>query len=345
MIKEIFFKGEISGRGIVNFDDASSQRFTLMKHCGTGMLNENVKLGKKSFYKIDEEKWGYKSKISADCLRHAIFEHDVDVANGMFVENDLVLANYVLSPVGVVRGYMYARKNDTLKRKSPLTIVDAIQINNEQSIIEVGSKAGERDAISFFYSEKAGDMKYGFNGMLDVKRLQFISADPNLERQAIKDDWLENINIDGILKNHYGEIAKPKVGYFSSTSKFTSSANAEHGILLNQEMQEYLIKKTLKDILAINITRSNAYAKTDFIKVKLVNDIVNDKFEDEDGWIELRTIEDVDALDLSNLENFFVEHTQEEIDMRNKMKSSKEENDKNTKEQKEASKKKKDENK
>lgn len=326
MIKNILIKGELEGRGIVNFD-SKEQRFTLSKHGIFTGLNENVKLGKKVFTKTGKFKedgteiYDYKVKISADCLRHSIFEHDVDVVNGVLIQNPFILGTYMLSQVGLMRGYMFATKEMTLKRKSPLTITDAIQCNDAKSEMEIGSTTGERSDISMYFSEKAGDMKYEFAGQIDIKQLQFMSADPFFDRMGINSDMIDSDEVDNIISNHYGKKAKTEYGLFSSVSKFTGKPYGEYGILFSNSICESVIKKTLKNILSINIVRNNAFAATSSLKIKLVDNIlgVGQKMTDEDNWIELTCDEDIDKLDLSNLYNFFKEADEDEIKERERM--------------------------
>ena len=52
-VKSIQIKGELEGRGIVNFDSKEQRyaisAFNLTKEMGAEMLHDNIKLGKKSF--------------------------------------------------------------------------------------------------------------------------------------------------------------------------------------------------------------------------------------------------------------------------------------------------------
>ena len=331
MLKEIFIKGELSGRGIVNFD-SNEQRFTLSTHGIRTGLEKNVKLGKKSFQKTGRIKedgteiFDYKTKISSDCMRHSIFEHDVDVVNSAILQNPLISMMYMLSPVAVMRGYMFTGRGGgngdvAYKRKSPLTITDAIQTDNAKSEIEVGSTTGDRSDTSLHYSEKVGDIKYDFMGQIDIKQLQFISCDPFFDRMSLNSDWIDSGDFEIAMENHYGGMCGSKFGTFTSMGKFFGKSYGEDGILLSDEICEYLIKKTLKDILSVNIVRNNAFAKTSGLKVKLVDNIIGEGQSpfDEEGWIDLKTEADVDALDLGELHHFFEESSDEEIEERDRI--------------------------
>lgn len=327
MIKNILIKGEISGRGIVNFD-SKEQRWVLMKHgISNGKLEENVKLGKKAFTKTGKFKddgteiYDYKVKISGDCLRKNIFDKDMEFSSGYLIQDPFILATYMLSPVGIMRGYGFIARDETFKRKSPLTITDAIQVNNAKSEIEIGTTTGERNDTSMFFSEKAGDMLYKFSGQIDMKTLQFISVDPCFDRLAIKSDMIDSGEVDAILRNHYGKKTNVEYGIFSSMGKFSSNSYGEYGIKLNNEICEYVIKHTLKNILSMNIVRNNAYAATSSLKIKLVDNIIGigQKMEDEDNWIEIKSEADVDALNISDIFNFYEQATDDEINEREKM--------------------------
>jgi len=327
MIKNILIKGELTGRGIVNFD-SKEQRWVLMKHgISNGKLEENVKLGKKVFTKTGKFKddgteiYDYKVKISGDCLRKSIFDKDMEFASGYIVQDPFILANYMLSPVGLMRGYGFIAREETFKRKSPLTITDAIQVNDAKSELEIGTTTGERSDTSMFFSEKAGDMLYKFSGQIDMKALQFISADPCFDRLAINSDMIDSGEVDVIFSNHYGKKANVDYGIFSSMGNFSSNSYGEYGIKLNNELCEVIVKHTLKNILSMNINRNNAYAATSGLKIKLVDNIigVGQKMEDDDNWIELKSEADVDALNLKDIFSFYEKATDDEVKERDKM--------------------------
>lgn len=339
MIKNILIKGELSGRGIVNFD-SKEQSKTLTRHGIFPFMKDNVKLAKKAFlktgkFKEDEngktEIYDYKIKISSETLRRAIFGQDVEYANGYITQNPFILATYLLSHVGFMRGFMFPCRDLELKRKSALTITDAIQCNNVKSELEVGSTAGDttidedgkvvRKDTSLFYTEKVGDIKYQFSGQIDIKQLQFMSADPRLDRMAIKSDWYDSGEVDVIMANHYGKKAKYDYGIFSSMAKFTGNSYGETGILIGNDICEYIIKATLKNILAININKNNSYAATTGLKIKIVENIIGigQKVDDEEGWIELKTEADVDKLNLKDLCVFYEKASEEEVKERERM--------------------------
>lgn len=311
-MKQILFKVVFNGNGVVNFDDSKSQKYTLSKYKIATKLDDNIKLAKKIFFETKDENGNpimdYKIKVSADCLRHGIFENEVDVVDKSIMQMDNVFAQYLLSPVGLSRGYMFPYKDSlAIKRKSPLTITDAIQINGDgnKSNIEVGSKCevdstkGKRSSTSFFYTEKIGDTTYESKGVIDLKQLMFVSADARFDRLAIEPDWVSTGLTHKVLKSYFGENAKEEYGWFTSMNKYFGSAMAENGILLNDEIVDALVKFILKGILGINIRRNNAWFKTASLQIKVVNDPLSDRFNKEEGWINITDENAIDSLSIT----------------------------------------------
>lgn len=241
-------------------------------------------------------------KISADCLRHHIYEHDVEAITQAIQIDDRIFCNYLLSDVGLTRGYMFAKSVDvgkTLKRKSPLTVTDAIQTNNNRSnLMEVGSTTGARTDTSFFTVEKIGDVEYVAKGLIDLKTLAFISADDRSDRMAIESKWCDNGLVDDILKLHYGTNAQYEIGYFTTSAKYITNTFAEFGILLGDEIVSNLVKHILTNILKLDIRRNTAWTKCAKLEIKLVNDLIESKFDDE-GWIDVNSENDINTLQIT----------------------------------------------
>jgi len=334
-MKQLLVKGHISGKGCVNFDDSSEQKFTLKKLGIRDTIgHDNVKLAKKAYFlkvndegepvlKDGEKVYDYKIKISSECIRNAIFANETEYVNPMVKFSDVVFANYALSPVGLVRGYMFANTPDsggeTLKRKSPFTVSDAIQSNDTRSSIEIGTTSGDRNDTSFFYTETIGDIEYDFTAIIDIKTLIFVVADPLFDRKAIKSDWVDTGLAEKMLEMHYPGISNPQKGYFTASSKCLTQNISEYGIILNKEIVEYLVKYLLKGILGVSIKRNTSYADVTSISIKEVNDIINDKFDSTDGWKTLTSSEDVDALSF-DIECPYVPASEEEIQKLNEIK-------------------------
>lgn len=329
MAKQILFRLSLVGNGCVNFDDSKTQAFTLKK-LGiidpSIMINNNIKLAKKQIYDTGrtyinsrgEEKpiYDYKLKISADCLRHHIYEHDVEAMTQAIMTDENIYCNYLLSDVGLTRGYMFAKSVDgnTLKRKSPLTITDAIQTNNNVSnLMEVGSTTGERTDTSFFTVEKIGDVTYSAKGVIDLKTLAFVPADVRFDRAAVMTEWCEKGLIDRVLRFHYGDEAQYKIGYFTSSAKYLTNTFAEYGIMLGDEIVNRLVKHILTNILKLDIRRNTAWTKCESLEIKIVDDLIKDTFEnEEEGWIKIYSENDINELQII-CDSLFTEATDEDL--------------------------------
>lgn len=329
MAKQILFRLSLVGNGCVNFDDSKTQAFTLKKLGIIDpniMINNNIKLAKKQIYDTGrtyinsrgEEKpiYDYKLKISADCLRHHIYEHDVEAMTQAIMTDENIYCNYLLSDVGLTRGYMFAKSVDgnTLKRKSPLTITDAIQTNNNVSnLMEVGSTTGERTDTSFFTVEKIGDVTYSAEGVIDLKTLAFVPADIRFDRAAVKTEWCEKGLVDRILRFHYGDNAHYKIGHFTSSAKYLTNTFAEYGIMLGEGIINKLVKHVLTNILKLDIRRNTAWTKCESLEIKIVDDLIKDTFEnEEEGWIKIYSENDINALQIV-CEPLFTEATDEDL--------------------------------
>lgn len=329
MAKQILFRLGLVGNGCVNFDDSKTQAFTLKK---LGIIdpnitiNNNIKLAKKQIYNTGrtyinnkgEEKpiYDYKLKISADCLRHHIYEHDVESMTQAIMIDDNIYCNYLLSDVGLTRGYMFTKSasGKTLKRKSPLTITDAIQTNNNVSnLMEVGSTTGERTDTSFFSVEKIGDVTYSAKGVIDFKTLAFVSADVNFDRAAVMTEWCRKGLVDRVLRFHYGDEAQYKIGHFTSSAKYLTNTFAEYGIMLGDEIVNRLVKHILTNILKLDIRRNTAWTKCESLEIKIVDDLIKDTFENEErGWIKIYSESDINELQIM-CEPLFTEATDEDL--------------------------------
>lgn len=322
-MKQIFFKVKLSGNGCVNFDDSSKQK-DLLRKLGiiSGMVPDNIKLSKKVIYDTGIKDgngnpiYDYKVKISADCLRHHMFEHEVDVVTPAVQMLDTMYCNYLLSNVGVTRGYMFASSRDagkTLKRKSPITIVDAIQTNNSKSqMFEVGTTSGPRTDTSLFSCEKIGEVEYETHGVIDLKNLSFISADEKFDRMGIYTEWIDNGLVDKIIKTHYGENAEYSTGFFTSNANYLTNTFAECGVLLGDNIVDKLVKYILSCLLRIDIRRNNAWTRVQSLEIKIVNKPIEDTFEDECGWVKIETLEDLNNFTVK-CDNFYHKSTEEEI--------------------------------
>ena len=333
--KNIIFKVEMKGRGVVNFDSFDSQKFFLLNHCDVERScyrHNNIKVAKKAFFRLAEPivktdadgnvirtiDTDYKLKIASTCLRNAIFGDDTQLQNVKAYLSNPVLAHYATSIHSLLRGYTPLSKEGSLTRKGALTITDAVETSGAQIFLECHSnsgpkeKNGEDGSTSLYYSEQVGDTQYEAQGMISLKELQFLSADPFFGRLMIRPEWLEGASplLNRSFEAHYG--ATPfKCGYFTSATAVLSKRLAEFGIRLDDEFVKFLVREQLKRLLNTKINRAESIAYVSSLKIKFVENGLGSNFLDEDGWITVDA-SNVDSIDF-DMFNFYDESSEEEV--------------------------------
>lgn len=361
MIKIINFKLELTGRGVVNFD-GDEQRNFLNEHCGTKYFNDNYKLAKKVFTKKETSKLSYvdkngkeyfddtdyKLKISSTSLRNAIFVNDANVQNPKICIASPILAYFVSSIQGLLRGYTAMEYGDfAITKKGALNCPCAIQKNNAVSYVELHSNSSPKENIegksstSLYYTENVGDIEYETKGSISLNDIQFLSCDPFFGRIMFNPQWLEGENplIDKMFKQHYGATPYKK-GYFSSSTATLTNHLGEQGLLFNDDFVIFLIKEQVKRLLNVNIVRAEGYAATTSLKLKF-NENGYKPFNEE-GWIEvnLDNYEQIidEAFASKGMFHFYEEINESDVSMTrseiNKLYIEKEEEKKNKKSKK-----------
>lgn len=326
-LKAIKFRAKVKGNGIVNYD--GDQKQLVLNHKFDTLIIpkkkdnsyvDSVNFAKKALYKnVETDEVDYRIKISSDCMRKAIFSEDEHI-NPAIVNSDSLFSVFTLSPVGLLRGYFNTDRNAaetgfSYSRSSPVTVTAAIQVPDEdgnlaKSYIEACNSSGTRTDNSFFNRENVGDICYEFEGRIDIKKLQFISADPVFDRIGIKSDWVTSGLAQSRIKAHYGEDADFKCGIFSSSVKNIGKAYCEHGILLGHNVQEKLIRYFFEHLINARIDRARAYAEVTDVEVAPVYDIL-----EESEWVS------VDNASFLNDEyyTFYEECSDDELCERTKM--------------------------
>lgn len=290
-VKNILFKLELKGNGIVNYD-SSDQRHIMRKYHKDSMYNnENLIIGKKVF---DDE--GYKLKISSDCLRHNIFINEIPYQTPDIAQYDKLLKLFVSSPAALLRGYLFPdSKVGILKRKSPFTITQATQTNNAKVYTETCSTSGVRGETSFFKKESIGDIEYLAKGNIDIKRLQFISTDIRFDRQAIPSGWCHEFI--STINNVYGKEYKFVNGIFTPKgSVLDNSSYYENGLLMDEETVIDLVKILLTNMIKFRIDKNGSYVEFKSLNIKFVYDCTEDKFDDNRDWINISNLDDINKL-------------------------------------------------
>jgi hypothetical protein len=300
-VKNILIKADLVGNGVVNMD-SNEQKFVFN---GTNShlksFHNNTSYAKKNFYK-DGDDLTYKLKISSDCLKNDMFKTEV-IAQSPKITHELgILYSYIASPMSLIRGYMFANKQETLKRSGALTICDAEQTCSAVSMMETFSKSGEKTTNdgetdkadnTFYKKETVGNINYSTFGNIDLMKLQFVSADQVFDRYAFNpDNYSLFKSFLGLrLKNFNSEL-----GYYKINNSVLDIP--EYGVKLSNENVLDLVKETLTKLSAINIKRKGGFAKVNSLKIKLVLDPLVDTFDSEDNWIELSSLADIDNLSL-----------------------------------------------
>jgi hypothetical protein len=290
-VKHVNFELTLKGNGIVNYDSAD-QKFLWNRESKKGNKNvfsssdNNNSYAKKHYFSDKNGDLSYKIKISSDALRNAIFKGDAIATNPSIQHHKSLLNSFIGSPLGLIRGYMFANEKETLKRKSPLTITSAIQTNDSVSYMEFHCRGGEK--LAPFNKETIGNITYSAEGCINLQSLEFLSCDPIFDRNSFNADDFDILKmfLSKNLPNFNSEL-----GYYNL--KTSAIDVSEYGFKLNNENIIYLIKETLKRILTISIERATAYAKLDTLKIDLIVDPLDST---KNQTIELKSLQDIDEL-------------------------------------------------
>lgn len=304
-VKNVLLKIDINGTGIVNYDDNDQSKMywdTSLQRMAT--KHKNVNYAKKNFYG-DKDNLSYKIKISNNCLLHEIFGSHSVSQNPSITLNENLLNSYIGSPSLALRGYLFADKKMTLKRKSAVCLTDAEQTCNAISYLETFSKSGKKNEDvdvtdnTFFKRETIGDISYSSMGYIDLMQLQFMSASLMFDRLALNPDQYE-------LYKKFMSLRMPNfnsdLGYYIINNSV--DLTPEYGFLFSNENMLSMVRQFLTNVLSMNIKRKSGIASTSSLKYKLVYDTLTDTFEDENGWIEIKTNDDINNVNFE-IENFY----------------------------------------
>lgn len=279
-LKNLDFRVTFKSKGCVNFD-SNDQKFELrdMKLL-KGQVYDNVLFAKKIYYNNPDGSYSFLYKISSEALRHAIFIESMPFLNPIITQLPQVFYNAIATPAMISRGYMQADKMKSLKRKSPLTITDAVEKGEKRNVISIDfhSRSGAKNAstddkgdTSIYFIENVGENEYVSEGNIDLQELQFISADPSYDRMGVDVDGGVNgeIFIDSLNRNF--PSSEKRFGYYYIKNTITEDEWAERGVLLSKDDVDYLVKYILKNILNAKIVRRNALCVIDKLEVSFDN--------------------------------------------------------------------------
>jgi hypothetical protein len=310
-VKEVKFKIELRGSGIVNYDsDEQKHVWNMESKAGNKnnfiSINKNNKYAKKDYYRDENGALRYRIKISSDALRCATFIGDSIAYNPGIAHHKTLLNSFIGSTLGLVRGYLFATKKEAFKRKSPLTIVDAIQTNNAESYMEFHSRRGEKKIkddsesgdTTIFRKETIGKINYESEGFISIQELEFLSSDTVCDRYAFNSDDFSILKT--FLSNNLPNFNSEPNYYNIKTSTIDQS---EYGIKLSNENITFLIKETLIRILGIKIRRGGAFAEISKMSIQLVTDPLD---LNNNNWIEINNVDDIKNLDFDVEESYIL---------------------------------------
>jgi hypothetical protein len=307
-VKNILFKMKIKGNGIVNYD-SSEQKWminrTSLSHMRT--RHDNISFAKKRFYGTPEETT-YKIVISSDCLRHDIFRTDAQFHSPNVMNQENLLTAFIASPASLLRGYMFAGKDVTYKRKSPFIITAAEQTNNAISYIETfassAAKNSDKDKEiadnTFYKKEVIGEIEYEATGFIDLMNLQFVSCDQVFDRYSFNPD----------LFNVYKQFMQSRMPSFDAELGYYQIDGSiveipEYGFKISNDNVNELVRSLFERMVTMSIRRKDAYAQTSELQYKLVYDVIEDTIDSEDGWVSIKSESDINLIAI-DVEDFYV---------------------------------------
>lgn len=320
-LQGVKFRTTLVGNGVVNYD-GGDQKFFINSHCAGNAYKDNQTFAKKEFYKIydsyeeykeafekyakdngvsvDDAKkkvpeYGYYLKISYNCLGHEIFGGtcDSDPIIWYFPET---ACNYITNPLTYARGYFNPDKNNSFHKKGCFYITNAV---DENAVIysEMFTKSGDRNDTSLFCKDTTGKTKYVFDSYFRVKEAQFLSFDRYFNRQAVSPSYIEGDNaLEKAFIRRYERVPYT-VGVFSSNNDIYGKSYGEYGAKMDDEFINHLIKTMAGRLLGINIVKKGAFAHTAKVEYKPIYSC-NDSINDDEGWIELKSTDDIPVFDI-----------------------------------------------
>jgi hypothetical protein len=307
-VKNILFEVKLAGVGLVNYDSNEQKKMFFGTNLQSKFYtpNNNQLLAKKCL-SGDSENLTYKNKISAPAMRNAMFTNDIEIQSSAFVHIPELLLKYIANIAMIIRGFFIP--NAGFKRSSIVTLTSAIQTNDAVSTMEWMTSSGvkkeksENDLIpdtSVYIKEDIGDITYKSKGAINIRQAQLMVCDKLFDRYAFSPDLFPTFKIE--LQKHLKN--------FNSELVYVNQKNgvagiSEFGILFSNENIIEMVKSIFERLLNINITRANAYAQTTSVRYKLVYDVFEDRFDNEDGWITITKKSDLDLLDSVVFEEFY----------------------------------------
>lgn len=306
-MKGIRFKITFEGKGCVNFDSIENQKGILSQMYDDRKFDNNTLPMKKSFYERDG-KIIQIPKISENALRNYIFGEQISPYDAV---NENIAMRALSKWETLSRGgtLILKKKNQeyNIHKKGGFNMTDANLTNGAIPQFEIQTSnvvdpiTGKRASTSMFNIETLGDTVWESEGNIDLFEIQFLSASSKHDRMFLFSDWVSSGKFQEFLKLEFGEILDPISGYFYSNK---DDRHPEYGILLNKEVVETIVKNTLTSMLRLERHSRTGYIRTSSLKIQIYDDItsLDDK---EDGWIDIRSVDDIENIDFSHIHCFY----------------------------------------
>lgn len=303
-MRSIKFKIIFEGEGCVNYDSLENQLGILNElYSCHGKFNDNTLVMKKNYYQNDGEKLMAVPKIDKNKLRYYIFGNQVSPYD---VINENITMHELAKWETLCRGTtLLLKKGINLHKKSSFNITDASLVNDAkpqftvQTSNVVDPTTGKRASTSMFNVETLGKTVWEAEGNIDMCEIQFLSASERNDRMYVLPDWVSSGKFKEFLNQEFGDLSNPTVGYFLANR----SVHPEYGILLNNEVIERILKNTLISMLRVEAHGRMGSMKTTSLKIQLCDDLVSLDYENE--WINIRSIDDIENMNLSKIDCFY----------------------------------------
>lgn len=312
-VKNILFKVDFEGSGLVNYDSGAQKSIHIREKTSVprynGMIADNVTFSKKKYSRNEENELEWIARTSKESLRNHIYTPAEIKAYYSFIEGtspkdvDEIIA-FAASFIGLTRGYTSVRANDpTVGKWAKATgfhISSALENRGAKTVFEIGTRSGQRsEGNNLFYKENIGNTGYTAHGVIDMNRLQFMSCDRNLDRLAFNEEYYDALA--PILKETLGEGGE--LGSYVMTTD-TEDGIPERGILFTENQVKFLTKDLLGRIFNLQIDKNSGYLAASKMSYKLVENPLADLFDKEDGWKTIESFEDIEDIEF-NMFNFY----------------------------------------
>lgn len=303
--------------GCVNYDGPEAKyaltALGLYRKNPNGKDGDNNKFAKRHFNPENPSQFRY--SVSGECQKKAIYNDTMAMESPDRAKIPHMMPIIAAHPDMISRGYVIAGQMTNLHKSSALCLPDAEETGpwRDTIVMDFHSRSGEKNLkeerktgdgkdTTIYKSENVGRGEYKTHGFINVENLQFISADPIFDRQAILVDGGidEKIFLDELKKNMVNFT--PELRYWFRKNNYLGDKAAEYGVLLNDDSVDMLIKRILKKILSVKIERSYAWLRLKDLSIRVICDgnpsqfkvtaeDIDDLYFEPHIWYEEATIE------------------------------------------------------